>query len=873
MAQSKPIEAADTFIDQLRQALEHATDPAWLGQHSPLAMPYFLGSHLWGKADADTAAGRGLVLRHLLREAAQMVGRQDADGKYAERVLDLSFFQPTLMYDLLDTLGVGRSTYYRHVSKSIQQLAAMLVRSVKPALRLESPLPEPIYGRDAELDAAEAALRAGLSVALTGSSGMGKTSLGVALAGRWAQPWVFWFTIRPGLNDQLASLVFALGYFLHRQGASSLWLQLVADGGKVDTKVVFGLVRHDLEHLGASPPLLCFDEIDLLRPDEREEHGQILAFLESLRGLAPTLLVSQRRVLETDREYVLAGLDPAALHAMADQLNLPLAADELALLSEYTAGNPRLTRLLLALHRAGEPLGETLPRAAGAPTLELLVGRIWRRLPAEERSVLMSLAVFRRFAPADVWQDQHAVLQRLVAAHLVQQDGQGGVAVMMALRTTIYDLLPPEERDTRHLSAASVRALRGEYTAAAYHHLRGGQAEAAIAQWYAHREQEIDQGQASAALGLFSQVSHSQLPEAARELLVLLRSELRILSGEYEQLREDMQSHPWSPDRAATVRARLLEGDVSMRYSQLDRALGEYQSGLSTATMLLEREVAQFHSKLGMLYGFQRDLPNAWREARMARYEVEHLQGYLQIAFGNYAEGIEHYRVALSLAQELGYGEGAARTSSNMAQVMAQRGEFSEAFSYWDQSFNYYQTSGNISRMAWIKANQSGVYTDQGHSDKAIAPGEEALALYTQLGESQGQGHAAHNLAHAHYALRNFEAAAEYAWLAIKVGQPGVRPYSLLTLAEIRLAQGNLAEAEDFCRQSIALGEGRHDQRIGGYAWRVLGQVLIAAERPDHAREALQQSLERFQHLNLPPEVERTNELLAPLLAESHASS
>lgn len=866
MAPAKTPEVADSFNEQLKQALEHVTDPAWLGQNSPLAMPYFLGAHLWGRPDAETPAGRGVVLRELLNEAAGMIGRQEADGKYTQRLLELSFFQPALLFDILDTLGIGRSTYYRHLAKAIQQVAAMLVRSIKPALRLETPLPEAIYGREAELDEAARLLGQGLTVALTGSSGIGKTSLGMTLAGRLAPAPVFWFTVRPTLNDQLSSLVFALGYFLHRQGASSLWLQLVADGGKVDANMAFGLVRHDLEHLRDTPPLLCFDETDLLRPDEREDHGRMLAFLESLRGLTPLLLISQRRMIEADREYALAGLGLEAMRAIADQLALPLSDDDLAQLHEYTAGNPRLIRLLMTLHRAGEPLLETLPRAAGTPSLELLIGRIWRRLSAEEQQILTTLAVFRRFAPADAWSGQAAALNRLIDAHLVQQDGQGGVALMMALRTTMYELLPPAEREACHLSAAEVRAARGEYTAAAHHYLHGGQPDVAIAQWYAHREQEIDQGQASTALGLFSQVSPTQLPAPAAELLVILRSELRMLAGEYDQVREDLQSLFWSPERVATVRARQIEGDVSLRYSQLDRALDEYQSGLSTSMLLLEREVVQFNVKLGVIYARQRDLTSAWRQARLARHEVEHFQGYLQVSFGNYDAGYEHYRAALVIAEELSYGEGIARTCSSLAQVLAQQGAFSEATAYWDRASRYYETSGDLSRLAATKANQSGLYADMGRCEDAIAPAEEALELYTRLGESQGRGHAAHNLANAHQALGNLEVAAEYARLAIKVGQPGVKPYSLLTLAEIRLAQHNLVEADEYCRQSIEAGERRHDQRIAAYAWRVRGKAHVAARRPEQARQAFEQALELFQQLNVRQEVEQTRLLLAPLL-------
>ena len=60
---------------------------------------------------------------------------------------------------------------------------------------------------------------------------------------------VFWFTIRPGLNDRLSHLLFTLAYFLSRQGTNKLWSQLVADEGRINLDIVLNLLGYDLKKI------------------------------------------------------------------------------------------------------------------------------------------------------------------------------------------------------------------------------------------------------------------------------------------------------------------------------------------------------------------------------------------------------------------------------------------------------------------------------------------------------------------------------------------------------------------------------------------------------------------------------------------------
>ena len=41
-----PPDSPSAFLHHLTEALKHIHDPRWLGEHSPLAAPYFLGERL-----------------------------------------------------------------------------------------------------------------------------------------------------------------------------------------------------------------------------------------------------------------------------------------------------------------------------------------------------------------------------------------------------------------------------------------------------------------------------------------------------------------------------------------------------------------------------------------------------------------------------------------------------------------------------------------------------------------------------------------------------------------------------------------------------------------------------------------------------------
>ena len=200
--------ASDGFITALEQALEHYAEPDWIGANSPLAAPYFLGDSV-PSMQTDTkdvgAAGRGKALQGLLRAAAQALSDDQ------RKLLNASFFERNWHANINGVamkLDMLRAAYYRRRAIALSELARAFSALVSPALRGESVLPMQVIGRTHEQAHALQVLRERGSVTLLGNSGLGKSTMGAAIAGEWGIEHVFWYTVRP--RSKIKSLVLYL---------------------------------------------------------------------------------------------------------------------------------------------------------------------------------------------------------------------------------------------------------------------------------------------------------------------------------------------------------------------------------------------------------------------------------------------------------------------------------------------------------------------------------------------------------------------------------------------------------------------------------------------------------------------------------------
>jgi len=225
------------FDEQIKTVLEHYGDPAWLGAHSPLASIYFLGEAMRNQVLLATPLQRGQALQAAIdqatvelwggalpktldemRAALERERQEPGTTRFAYLVLEVRhvqrFLRPRSNQAIWEEYFLrSKSQHYRDYDLAVAQLGQALLKSLQPTLRPEAPTPPvQLLGYEGYLAQAIETLVAGGSVAITGGSGMGKSALGATIVQQIQQGGqrpVFWYTVRPGLNDRLESILFA----------------------------------------------------------------------------------------------------------------------------------------------------------------------------------------------------------------------------------------------------------------------------------------------------------------------------------------------------------------------------------------------------------------------------------------------------------------------------------------------------------------------------------------------------------------------------------------------------------------------------------------------------------------------------------------
>ncbi|HYF64152.1 MAG TPA: hypothetical protein VD886_15125, partial [Herpetosiphonaceae bacterium] len=496
-------EAASSFTEYLVAALSHFADARWLGTHSPFATPYFLGSVLAASGAADSPQRRGQVLQRVLLQAALALDEplEHADDIPLETLKDLlrhGTREQQLLYwkyvhhpkapveFIIDQMIVAKATYHRNVKEKLpallQQLGQTVLRLIRPSLRLEPPPLAGLVGRDGLLGAIRATLEESPVLMLDGMPGVGKTALAAGVAARWPGP-VFWYTVRPALNDSASSFLLILGLFLHTHGTSHLWSQMIVDGAAIQPQIAAQLAVADLKAL-AQIPLLCIDGIDVLHSGDQPRHAVLQALLaalaEAAAGTARMIAIGQPLPVQHAAHLTVPTFDRDAAAEFLRQSGVRLPSSDEARAFEYARGNIQALKMLAILYHAGETLDSMLERLPRLPSMVAFATRLRHHLAPDEQRLIGRLAVFRQPVPLYLWGDESAAVEQLRRRQIVHVHAEGSVSVWPALREAFYALLSDGERQLNHRIAATIRTQSGQYTAAAYHYVRSGHPELAV---------------------------------------------------------------------------------------------------------------------------------------------------------------------------------------------------------------------------------------------------------------------------------------------------------------------------------------------------------------------------------------------------------
>ena len=858
---AKSIKLSDAFAQAVEQALEHLSDDLWLGEHSPLSAPYFLGAALDGapsSINSTSPAVRGQVLRQTLHTAAATLPADSLE------LLNVSFFKRDLALNNTGValrLGKAETTYYRHRATAIEALAEALNQTVSPPLHLGLPPAPHLVGRAKLLADCLDHLRAGRSVSLTGRSGIGKTSLGLGIAEAWGRDRAFWFTVRPGLNDEPTRFAFALAYCLRSQDSAhtaNAWRQLMADRGDIAPDRVLGLLQHDLAAL-PQPLLLCIDDSDQLRP-ETSAHSQVIHLIEELSKTTPTLLLSQQALIESEVQVALRGLNEAETSEVLRGRGITdLSASELQTLHAITRGLPLLIKLFADLRHTGETTPDLLRYLDGERSAEALFGRIWKKLSDAERMLLMALSIFRGPSPASAWADAQDALDHLVVRELVLRQPHDTLSIASQVQPFVQHRISADVRPSLHARAANLHESLGEYTPAAFHLVRAGQPAQAIWLWWNHRELERGRGNMPAAREIFREIRQTDLPndnnDDDRRALALLRAEQALRVGLADEAEAEVGAFTWPSPHALTPSARGLLGDALQMQGRVEQAVQQYQLALDALTDVSsrQRKAGHLHAQIGYVHIARlRNLDRARHEALQALHQAHNFYGSVEEEAGNYAEAQTQYDAAMRVSEALpNRAHVQAATHSNLGHLFMRMGQPAQAIGHLTLALHNAREVGETVNALYDQFNLIAAYTSAGQPQQALAEAREALTLAEQIKHAFLIAGIATNAAEACVMLNQLDEAEQFVQRALREEEERHRPSALVVLGQINQRRGQLPQAASILHQAIAEAQAIQDLLCEAAALRALGDVLLKLGQADEAAAVFAQAAMLYEKMGL----------------------
>lgn len=880
------------FEEQIKTVLDYYDDPAWLGAHSPLASIYFLGEAMRNQLLLTTPLQRGQALQAAvaqatvalwggalpktldeMRSALERERQEPGTLRFAYLVLEVRHFQRFLRPQSNQAIWEeyflrSKSQHYRDYDLAVAQLGQVLLKSLQPTLRLEAPTPPvQLLGYDAYLTQAIESVVAGGSVAITGGSGMGKSALGATLAQQiqqGGQRAVFWYTVRPGLNDRLESILFALGHFLYTQGATTLWQILLGGSGNDGPAPALVALRQDLADLHDRAPLLCFDELDYLARFNSEQinsaYVQIVEALDSVRTLAPLLLIGHYAILETDRTLTPPGFQPVQIAHLFAEAGLPITNAEAEQLFRYTQGNPRLIHFCRALYQSGEALADFTQQSATVTGFYPVLYRLWRRLNPEERGLLQQLAVFNAPIAAALWPAQQPILQRLLHYRLMEADQRGGIEVVAILRKLIVqEVLSPEERIHLHQLAAIQRHAFGEYTAAAWHYCQANDPKAAITLWYPKMEGEIARGQAAVAYALFQQIPNQGLPMAERKALALIQAELLRLRGDGEGGLGRLAVAPWAAVDEIDAKAEGLRAEFLAALGQTEQAIVAYDKAIATLARLQTR-IIDWQRQRGNLHVRQANLSQAKHDAQLAEALALELHGTIKKQEGQFDEALLYYQKAALLAETLQELTHLARIERHILHIYGTRRNLAKVEEYARKAMNHFQAIHDLANVAKVQYDLGATYIECGHFAQGIELSLQALRFFERAKSPYHIANICVNLAQGYLGSGDLTAVEHYAQLAMVQEEPEAMPYAYWCLGKIKAQQGNLPHA--YACFAEVIRNGAQQPYIVAFAHKEVALLHLQEEQYPDGMNSLQKALPLFEKFGIQEEVATVEALL-----------
>lgn len=405
-------------------------------------------------------------------------------------VLKTCFVESAKLYQAAGRLQMSERQLSRERARALNMLAAQLAATREhvgsgyrpepiPAIMAFAPRPGPMRELTEMIEQHHL-------VHVHGPRGIGKTSLvaELALAASAKTP-VFWYRVRPGVNDSLTALLFDLGEHLRGHGRPALAGYIAESLPRPDPGL---LTRLALRDLTGSPLLMVLDDYHLLDATQTAEGFLVEAVARVLDLRCVTIGRRYQPAAEVSGSFAVPPFGRLETKELLTRLGVRISAELSETIHQWTGGIPQLITLAASWLKTASPeeiAQGTIALADLDEVQEFLLGNVTELMDSDDRVVLEAASVFRgRFsddALAFVAQRTRGQVQdasrRLVRYYVATRGRDGGVALLhVSVRDYVHDRLSRERLRDLHSRAAEWFSLSGDESEARHHRAVGAPA-------------------------------------------------------------------------------------------------------------------------------------------------------------------------------------------------------------------------------------------------------------------------------------------------------------------------------------------------------------------------------------------------------------
>ncbi|MFW3146878.1 MAG: ATP-binding protein [Thermoplasmatota archaeon] len=611
------------------------------------------------------------------------------------------------------------------------------------------PVPKRFFGREMELETIRKWIgEKGPSIlSISGIAGIGKTTLAAkSIKEAEGSMHVFWYRFHRW--DSLRNLLFSISRFLDEMGRSGLKTYL-DNTTALDGKEFYSIIDKSFKDLKA------FIVVD----DFQRAEDDIVDFFSNLKEMLPPhqkvkMMVVGRQVFpfydrsdvllkKVVKELTLEGLDKNSCRGL---LNIPdMDEDLFERIYVITKGHPLFLQLVLS----AEDLEDQ------KDIKRYIYEEIFKKLREKDQLLLQIASVYRYPVPSGAFFIEegldYSILDHLIEMNLITETSYDEYEAHDLIKEFFYNRLVPSQREHYHRKSAEFYMDTGTDRAtveAMYHMAIGGQVVKALKLASAYGERIITKGyveQFASVLALLEK----EITEETKEYNAtshLLKGEVQMINGRWDKASSEFK-------RAAAIaeaegrdlinaRANLKLGAIENRRGNKETAEKRLKKALKIARKLQDKEeIAKALLALGELYSTK----------------------------GEFRESKKMLRESLDIASELQDSSLMASSYTSLGIIFTNQDKHDLSIEQFRKAVEALEAEENNLEMARIKINLGTVLTNQGNYDLAIENFEDSIELATESGDIRQKGYALAGAAHVYLMNRETDIARDYLDEALEI--------------------------------------------------------------------------------------------------------